>query len=88
MSDDLVMEEPAQTAPHVAEAPFSDSDADIVLRSSDNVDFRLHKFILTRAFHGFDDLLSGVASAAAYQTAQPVEPSAVDADGRPVMAVT
>ncbi|KDQ56627.1 hypothetical protein JAAARDRAFT_101434, partial [Jaapia argillacea MUCL 33604] len=29
-----------------ASSPFDDSDADIILRSSDNVDFRVHKLIL------------------------------------------
>ena len=35
--------------------PFADSDADLILRSSDNVDFRVHKLILAKASEFFRD---------------------------------
>ncbi|VDC03547.1 unnamed protein product [Peniophora sp. CBMAI 1063] len=82
------MGEPAPQAPSMAQAPFSDVDADIVLRSSDNIDFRLHKTILTRAFHGFDDLLSGLATAAAYQTGTSDAMDSSDEHGRPILVLT
>ncbi|KAI0033950.1 hypothetical protein K488DRAFT_38866, partial [Vararia minispora EC-137] len=40
------------------EAPFDDSDGDIVLRSSDGVDFRLYTVILRKASHTFHDLFT------------------------------
>lgn len=39
-------------------APFADTDADIIIRSSDLYDFRLHRFILSKASDAFRDLLS------------------------------
>ncbi|KZP14253.1 hypothetical protein FIBSPDRAFT_690376, partial [Athelia psychrophila] len=44
---------------------FNDAEADIILRSSDNVEFRVLKFFLSRAssfFRGMFDLPQGVAS--------------------------
>ncbi|TFY76285.1 hypothetical protein EWM64_g7729 [Hericium alpestre] len=39
-------------------APFDDSDADVVLRSSDNADFRVYKVILAKSSPFFSDLFS------------------------------
>ncbi|KAA1470203.1 hypothetical protein DENSPDRAFT_835936 [Dentipellis sp. KUC8613] len=41
-----------------AGAPFDDGDADIIIRSSDGVDFRIYKNILTKASRGFADMFS------------------------------
>ena len=38
--------------------PFADPDADIVLRSSDNADFHVHKLILSKASPVFSDILT------------------------------
>lgn len=43
--------------PREAGSPFDAPDADIILRSIDGVDFRTYKSYLTRALHGFDELL-------------------------------
>ncbi|KZP05743.1 hypothetical protein FIBSPDRAFT_343476 [Athelia psychrophila] len=54
--------DPATTA---AEAPFNDAEADIILRSSDNVEFRVLKLFLSRAssfFRNMFDLPQGAAS--------------------------
>jgi hypothetical protein len=40
-----------------ADAPFADDDADLILRSSDRVDFKVHKIILIKTFQLFDDML-------------------------------
>ncbi|KAJ7890760.1 hypothetical protein B0H13DRAFT_2040100 [Mycena leptocephala] len=40
---------PAPTGPRDAGAPFDDEDADMILRSSDLVDFRVHKLFLSKA---------------------------------------
>ena len=45
--------EPQFTA---AKAPFNDSKADVILRSSDNVDFRTLKSLLSLASAVFDDM--------------------------------
>lgn len=39
-------------------APSDDDDGDIILRSSDGVDFRVHRFILSKASHIFQDMSS------------------------------
>ncbi|KAI0316090.1 hypothetical protein OF83DRAFT_1173226 [Amylostereum chailletii] len=39
-------------------APFDDADADVVLRSSDDVNFRVYKVILTKASPFFKELLA------------------------------
>ncbi|VDC03428.1 unnamed protein product [Peniophora sp. CBMAI 1063] len=41
-----------------AGAPFDAGDADIILRSSDNVDFRAHRLFLSKASPFFADMLS------------------------------
>lgn len=46
-----------QRGPREAGPPFDDEDADLILRSSDGVDFRVHKLFLIKAFHTFDDML-------------------------------
>jgi len=45
-------------SPRTAKAPFDASDADIVLRTSDNVEFRLYRVILAMASPVFKDMLS------------------------------
>ncbi|VDC03506.1 unnamed protein product [Peniophora sp. CBMAI 1063] len=40
-----------------AGAPFDDKDADIIIQSSDNVHFRVHKLLLAKLFYGFEDML-------------------------------
>ncbi|KAI0339872.1 hypothetical protein BDW22DRAFT_550945 [Trametopsis cervina] len=37
---------------------FNDNDADVIIRTSDNVDFRVHKLILKRASSVFDDMFN------------------------------
>ncbi|KAA1470176.1 hypothetical protein DENSPDRAFT_879512 [Dentipellis sp. KUC8613] len=46
--------------PHVKDfgAPFDDSDADVVLRSSDGADFRVYRVILVKASPFFRDMFS------------------------------
>jgi hypothetical protein len=39
-----------------AEAPFNDPKADLIIRSSDNIDFRTFKFLLSLASTVFDDM--------------------------------
>ncbi|EPT03035.1 hypothetical protein FOMPIDRAFT_23740, partial [Fomitopsis schrenkii] len=43
--------------PRYALAPFDDLDADIILRSSDNIDFRVSRFILRLASPFFASML-------------------------------
>ncbi|KAI0675373.1 hypothetical protein C8Q78DRAFT_1075659 [Trametes maxima] len=43
-------------------APFDDSDADVIFRSCDGVDFRLHKNIITRASSVWADMLGPLDS--------------------------
>ncbi|TFY82479.1 hypothetical protein EWM64_g1533 [Hericium alpestre] len=45
-------------APRDAGAPFNDSTADVILRSSDNVSFHVHKVILSLASPFFRDMFS------------------------------
>ncbi|EIW79711.1 hypothetical protein CONPUDRAFT_126135 [Coniophora puteana RWD-64-598 SS2] len=45
-------------APRAAGAPFDADDAEIILRTSDGVDFRVHKSILSVASSVFRDMLS------------------------------
>ncbi|KZP05739.1 hypothetical protein FIBSPDRAFT_678458, partial [Athelia psychrophila] len=55
----------SDTATTAADAPFNDAEADIILRSSDNVEFRVLKFFLSRAssfFRSMFDLPQGDAS--------------------------
>ncbi len=44
--------------PTVAAAPFDKPNADLIIRSSDLVDFRVRKAILEEASHVFEDMLS------------------------------
>jgi hypothetical protein len=44
-------------APVDAGDPFPDANADIIIRSSDYVDFKIRKRFLIEAFHAFDDML-------------------------------
>ncbi|ETW80406.1 hypothetical protein HETIRDRAFT_101564 [Heterobasidion irregulare TC 32-1] len=64
----------------VADPPFDDTDADIVLRSSDDVDFYVHKWPLSRASSVFEDMFS---------IPSPNAPSNADdlKDGLPVVRV-
>lgn len=60
--------------------PYSDTDADIILRTSDNVLFRLYKVMLAKASPIFRDIFS-----------LPTPPSAVDdehIDGLPVVIIS
>jgi hypothetical protein len=61
----------------VAPAPFDDENADIVLRTSDNVDFRVFKIILAYASPFFKTMFSLPSPAAASKN----ENSLQDADG-------
>ncbi|KAJ6607946.1 hypothetical protein B0H10DRAFT_1816815 [Mycena sp. CBHHK59/15] len=49
---------PAPTGPRDAGAPFDDEDVDMILRSSDLVDFRVHKLFLSKASLVFRDMIS------------------------------
>jgi hypothetical protein len=65
-------------APYLA--PFDDDDADVVVRSSDGVDFRLYRAILRKASHAFRDLFAPPALATdAVRDGLPVVPFADDA---------
>ncbi|ETW80405.1 hypothetical protein HETIRDRAFT_475996 [Heterobasidion irregulare TC 32-1] len=64
-----------------ADPPFDDTDADIVLRSSDNVDFYVHKWPLSRASSVFKDMFSIPSSYDSFN-ADNVK------DGLPVVRVT
>jgi len=46
------------SSPHTADAPFDDTDTDIVLRTSDNVDFHVFKTILSLASPVFKDMFT------------------------------
>lgn len=52
------MPQPAAVAYRPAAPPFNKPTADLVLRSSDNVDFRVRRAILAEASPIFDDMLS------------------------------
>lgn len=47
---------PVRDAPH----PFNDpdGDADIIIRSVDGIDFRVHKLFLSKASHAFRDMFT------------------------------
>ncbi|KAI0255965.1 hypothetical protein BJV78DRAFT_585561 [Lactifluus subvellereus] len=51
-------ERTGSTSPTVFGPPFDDADADIILRSSDQVDFRVYKVILSKASLFFKDMFS------------------------------
>lgn len=68
-------------APH----PFNDpdGDADVILRSADGIDFRVHKLFLSKASHAFRDMFSA-------PLVQPMSGSNSDSqrDGLPIIPVT
>ncbi|KAI0310090.1 hypothetical protein OF83DRAFT_916727, partial [Amylostereum chailletii] len=41
-----------------AGAPWDDLDADLIVRSADNVDFRVYKCILAKACRAFDEIFA------------------------------
>ncbi|KZV61143.1 hypothetical protein PENSPDRAFT_693679 [Peniophora sp. CONT] len=45
------------STPRSADELFTNMDADIIVRSSDTVDFKVHKVLLTKLFHSFQDML-------------------------------
>ncbi|EIW79744.1 hypothetical protein CONPUDRAFT_74098 [Coniophora puteana RWD-64-598 SS2] len=49
---------PIMSSPHIDNAPFDATDADIVLRTSDNVDFHVFKAILSLASPVFKDMFT------------------------------
>ncbi|TCD67404.1 hypothetical protein EIP91_012439 [Steccherinum ochraceum] len=49
---------PAPVVSKDALPPFNKPNADIILRSSDNVDFRVHKFMLSEASPAFEDMFA------------------------------
>ncbi|KZV68250.1 hypothetical protein PENSPDRAFT_653392 [Peniophora sp. CONT] len=65
--------EEAERGPREAGPPFDDEDADIILRSCDGVDFRVHKLFLIKAFHTFDDMLRGTDEAGCLDAASDQE---------------
>ncbi|KAA1477003.1 hypothetical protein DENSPDRAFT_844135 [Dentipellis sp. KUC8613] len=73
--------------PRKAAAPFDgdDTDADVVLRSSDQVDFRVHKIILSLASPLFKDMFR-VPQPPAGST--PSTDPAISSDGLPIVNVT
>ena len=48
----------SSTAPREAGSPYADPDADLVLQSSDGVNFRAHRLILVKCSPVFADILS------------------------------
>lgn len=81
----------AQTAPDLHEAgpPFDAADADIVVRSSDDYIFRLHRTILSVASVTFRDMFAAQAGAPAPPAAtNPNSQSADWHDGLPVVLLT
>ena len=47
-----------QTHSRRVQAPFDDAEADVILRSSDGVDFRVHKLLLSLVSTFFRDMFS------------------------------
>jgi hypothetical protein len=70
------IDEPAPSHPS---APFDDADADFILRTSDGVDFRVYKLLLSLASSVFKDMFSLPA---------PSNGSNDTVDGRPVVELT
>ncbi|KAJ3544090.1 hypothetical protein NM688_g5782 [Phlebia brevispora] len=66
-----------------AKAPFDDSDADIVLQTSDNVTFRIHSLLLSKVSSVFRDMLTVPHPPATSDTSNPEY-----VDGMPVVRVT
>ncbi|KAI0056142.1 hypothetical protein BV25DRAFT_1921216 [Artomyces pyxidatus] len=69
-----------------AAAPFNDHRADVILRSHDYMDFRVHKLFLSMASPVFNDILSNLQPAAISGAA--MRNSDLVRDGRPVVKVT
>ena len=67
--------------------PFADADADIILRSSDNVDFHVHRLILSKASPVFSDILTISSSTSDPDTSD--QPPNVDElkDGIPIVCM-
>ena len=64
----------------VADAPFNDPDADVVLCSADNVHFRVYKLLLGLASPVFKDM---------FRLPQPPPaPGSADESGRPIIPIT
>ncbi|KAI0923038.1 hypothetical protein AcV5_009866 [Taiwanofungus camphoratus] len=57
------------TKPHTAPPPFNYDDADITIRTSDRVDFHVHKLILSKASHIFSEMFD-LALSSAFSTAK------------------
>ncbi|TFY78700.1 hypothetical protein EWM64_g5311 [Hericium alpestre] len=63
-------------------APFDDHDADVVLRSSDAVDFHVYKAILKKGSRGFADMFAA-------QPIPPTDPSSPEfKDGLPIIPLS
>ncbi len=69
----------SKSSPKLANSPFDDSRAAIILRTKDNVDFRVSKFILS--------LISPVFTSK-FTTAQPASHDQKSTDALPVITVT
>ncbi|KAI0954677.1 hypothetical protein AcW1_006488 [Taiwanofungus camphoratus] len=67
--------------------PFTKPNADIVLRSSDGIDFRVHKLILSEASPVFEGMFALPQLAASSRDSESNTAHA-DCDGLPVVAVT
>ncbi|KZV68248.1 hypothetical protein PENSPDRAFT_548901, partial [Peniophora sp. CONT] len=57
--------------------PFDDEDADIVVRSADEVDFRLYRVVLCKGSHAFRDMFAAGSA--------PMTPDEMDEGGRPII---
>ncbi|KAJ7504250.1 hypothetical protein B0H11DRAFT_1981373 [Mycena galericulata] len=60
MTDATIVQsdEDVAVAPQVANSPFDDQNADLILRASDNVDFYVHKILLSLVSPFFQDMFS------------------------------
>lgn len=74
------------TTPQIRDSgpPFDDADADIILRSVDNVDFRVIRAILSRASQGFRDMFAAQPSPSSYNNSEDSDPNDFK-DGIPVI---
>lgn len=52
------MEDTAKTPPFAPHGPFDDLSADVVLRSSDGIDFRVHRIVLSLASPFFKEMFT------------------------------
>ncbi|KAJ3480026.1 hypothetical protein NLI96_g8647 [Meripilus lineatus] len=71
-------------SPSVAKSPFDDTSADVVLRSSDHLDFYVHKLILSLASPFFKDMFSLNQPSIAHDTIPPAPHS----NPHPIIPVT